>query len=161
MSQTQIWVATDGGTVWVAREGGAVPAVADPIEMAPGDVRTLVFDFGNLPEFWAGGGINLNVPPVVSVAGVDGTPIGLTLLLTQSLITFANVRALPVVVTNGSPLGLTLLFTVTGSEPFIGAYYVQMIASVNAVVTGTFTVSVTVALMDGTKLTRLGTLNVG
>jgi hypothetical protein len=154
-----LWCASDGGNTWVAREGGIVPAVADAIQMAEGDTRTLVFDFGNLPEFWAGGSINLAVPPVVTVSpGNAGTPVGLLLTLTTAAaVQFSTVRQLPVVNTNAQPIGgLLLTLTQDEGEEFIGAYYVSMTAFTP--VAGTYLVSVTVWLVDGTKLTRTGEL---
>lgn len=145
------WVAVSGGEIWNAREGGSVPAVADAIEMSPNDNRKLYFDFGNLREFWDGGGINLGIVPIVSVSGGSAT--------------FSGIQAMPVQFGNGTPIG-GLLLTLTqsnllvyGAEP-IGAYYVEFWCNSGST-QGSFIVSVTIVLMDGTQLTRGGTLNVG
>ncbi len=148
MSST--WVASDGGSLWVAREGGQLPAVADQIEMAVNDNRKLTFDFGNCREFYDGGGINLTIPPVVAT-----NP--------SSHLTISKIRQLPVVATTAQPIGLLLSLTYDNPEAYpdqwIGAYYVEFWCTSDSDVQ-TYTVSVTITLIDGTQLTRSGMLSV-
>jgi hypothetical protein len=131
----------------VAREGGSVPAVSDAIEMSPGDFRLLFFDFGNLREFWDGGSINPNIAPTVTVsAGSEAT--------------FSDITVLPIVKTNASPVGILMSITGPATTQWIGAYYVQFWCNAGNT-TGTFNVSVTITLNDGTELTRVGALVIG
>jgi hypothetical protein len=126
-----------------------VAPIADQIQMSVGDVRTLIMDFGNCTEFFGSSGangINLLVAPVVTISPV-----------VASGPTASNIRQLPVANTDAQPLGILLAITQTEDEPWIGAYYVQMVMNAGAVA-GTYVVSVTIQLMDGTVLTRSGTL---
>jgi len=117
--------------------------------MAPQDDRLLFFDFGNLREFYDGGTINLKIAPTVTVSGGNAT--------------FNQIQALPNNPNVGTPLG-GLLLTITtvppNSPPWVGAYYVQFWCNAGSV-TGDFVVSCTITLVDGTVLTRQGSLVVG